>query len=151
MTAVDDRRARALELHLAGATYDAIAKHVGYADRSGAFQAVQAALAAGVEPLDADSVTTELARLDALLTSVWPKARKGDLQAVDRVLKISERRTAVLALAAIEHPVKGASAVDDLAALRAARRTAGPSDTPAESGQRGTRSGRAGGDSGAAS
>lgn len=89
----DARRAKALELHLAGATYDAIAQAVGYASRSGAHKAVQEALnalgrpAAGSEVADA-----AIARLDAMLTGLWPKARRGDVQAIDRVLRIEERR-----------------------------------------------------------
>lgn len=93
----DERRARALELHLAGATYEAIAKTCGYASRSGAHKAVQAALkAAGDPPTTDQSLTTELARLDAMLTGLWPKARRGDVQAVDRVMKIGERREQLL-------------------------------------------------------
>ena len=94
MSNATGNQAKALELHLAGATYDTIAEQVGYASRSGAFAAVQAALDAGV-PVGDDLVQTELARLDAMLSSVWAKARRGDLAAVDRVLKISERRTAL--------------------------------------------------------
>lgn len=94
-----DRRARALELHLAGATYDTIAQAVGYASRSGAYQAVQEALTrADASPVLAENVQAELARLNAMLTGLWPKARRGDLQAVDRVLKIGERRMALLVL-----------------------------------------------------
>ena len=43
-SAPDDRRARALELHLAGATYQTIADQLGYASKSGAHNAVQEAL-----------------------------------------------------------------------------------------------------------
>jgi transposase-like protein len=88
----EDKRARALELRLAGATYADIARAVGYADRSGARQAVQQAMAEN--PPDRDQVTaldTELARLDAMLTGLWPKARRGDYAAVDRVMAIDRR------------------------------------------------------------
>lgn len=98
----DERRAKALELHLAGATYDAIAKAVGYASRSGAYKAVKEALADDEEttPDLAEAASTELARLDAMLTGLWTKARRGDVQAVDRVMRIEERRTAILTHAA---------------------------------------------------
>lgn len=99
----DNRRAKALELHLAGATYDAIATAVGYASRSGAHKAVQEALSGLGRPAAGSEVlTTEIARLDAMLTGLWPKARRGDVQAVDRVLKISERRAQLLAMSAGE-------------------------------------------------
>lgn len=128
----EERRGRALELHLAGATYDQIAKQVGYASRSGAFKAVQDALKAQTPPNVDEAAGTELARLDAMLTGLWPKARRGDLGAVDRVLKIGERRQALLAELA-RAPEKG-STRDQLAEKRAARkRTAarkpGPSRT----------------------
>jgi hypothetical protein len=101
MTSHDERRAKALELHLAGATYDAIANAVGYASRSGAHKAVQEALLDLGRPVQGTAIDTELARLDAMLTGLWPKARRGDVQAVDRVLKISERRSVLLAGAAV--------------------------------------------------
>lgn len=94
----DERRAKALELHLAGATYDAIAQAVGYASRSGAHKAVQEALKdLGSPPVGTEVLQSELARLDAMLTGLWPKARRGDVAAVDRVLKIGERRATLLA------------------------------------------------------
>lgn len=93
----DERRTKALELHLAGATYEAIAKAVGYASKSGAHKAVQEALKdLGAPPSNSEANETELARLDAMLTGLWPKARRGDVQAIDRVLKISERREQIL-------------------------------------------------------
>jgi transposase-like protein len=95
-SSADDRRARALELHLAGATYESIAQAVGYASKSSAHKAVQNALD-DLGNFQGESAVTELARLDAMLTGIWPKARRGDLQAVDRVLKISERRSVLLA------------------------------------------------------
>lgn len=89
----DARRAKALELHLAGATYDAIAQAVGYASRSGAHKAVQEALAGLGRPAAGSEVAdAAIARLDAMLTGLWPKARRGDVQAIDRVLRIEERR-----------------------------------------------------------
>ncbi|MFD7075235.1 hypothetical protein ACFV9G_13595 [Nocardioides sp. NPDC059952] len=104
----DDRAERALELHLAGLGYDRIAEVLGYANRGGAFKAAQRALTARKRPGgapaagDADSdpvddeevaqVTSEIARLDAMRVGLWSKARKGDVQAVDRVIRIGERQ-----------------------------------------------------------
>ncbi len=45
----------------------------------------------------------EIARLDRMLQAVWKAAAGGDLQSVDRVLRISERRARLLGLDA---PVK---------------------------------------------
>ena len=118
MATVDERRAKALELHLAGATYDAIAEAVGYSDRGNAYRAVQQALDdLGTYTTD-DSVQTELARLDAMLTGLWAKARRGDVQAIDRVMKIDERRFALKALANRGVTQEAGTALDELAARR---------------------------------
>ena len=45
----------------------------------------------------------EIARLDGMLEKLWPKARRGEVSAVDRVLKIGERRAKLLG---IEAPVR---------------------------------------------
>lgn len=112
----EERRAKALELHLAGATYDAIATACGYAGRSGAYKAVQEALKdRREEPPEDDApegaFDTELARLDAMLRGLWPKARKGDVAAVDRVLRIEERRNELRARLAVARAA--ASAADE--------------------------------------
>lgn len=93
----DEKRTRALELHLAGASYSAIAKAIGYHDKSSAFRAVKKALD-DQRPYTLDmsqTVEAELARLNSMLTGLWPKARRGDVQAIDRVLRIEERRSAI--------------------------------------------------------
>lgn len=101
----DDRRARAMELHLAGATYQAIANQLGYASKASAHKIVQEALDQMAMPVrPSEGTSTALARLDAMLVGLWPKARRGDVQAVDRVLKIEERRVALLALASGAEP-----------------------------------------------
>lgn len=98
--AAKERRGRALELHLAGASYQAIANALGYGNKGTAYAAVQKALKDAQSEQAAAAVAehaqSELARLDAMLTGLWPKARKGDLGAVDRVLKIEERRAQIL-------------------------------------------------------
>lgn len=125
-SAAEERRRQALELHLGGATYDEIAKACEYASRSGAYKAVQQALAArrapDGEPVDAKPAETELARLDAMLTGLWPKARRGDVAAVDRVLVIEQRRAELLAQA----PAEKGSTRDQLAERRQARKAATP-------------------------
>lgn len=115
-----DRRGRALELRLAGATYDKIAQAVGYASKSGAHKAVQEALVGLGKFTPDDVVETELARLDAMLTGLWGKARRGDVQAVDRVLRIGERRAALLAISTRDDAEEKGTALDDLAARRRA-------------------------------
>jgi hypothetical protein len=95
--AAHERATKALELRLAGASYDRIAAQLGYEGKSGAYHAVQRALREAEPPGAEATELTELARLDAMLTGLWPKARRGEVTAVDRVLKIEERRDQILA------------------------------------------------------
>lgn len=136
-SASDERRKQALELHLAGATYDRIAEACGYASRSGAHKAVQEALKERAELVDAQVAETEIARLDAMLTGLWPKARRGDVQAVDRVLKIEERREHLLLAAKLgaaapagSVPAAKATPLDQLELRRRAKKTT-PRPSPA--------------------
>ena len=98
-----EKRARALELRKAGATYDQIAQQVGYAERGSAYRAVQTALQAITQEPAQEVRQLEVERLDAMLLGLWPAARKGKEGAVDRVLRIMERRAKLLGLDA---PVK---------------------------------------------
>jgi transposase-like protein len=89
-----------LALRKSGATYEAIARDLGVSVQS-AHRAVKRAL----ERLNgeiAESVTDvrrmELERLDAMLGALCPKAARGNLTAVDRVLHIMERRAKLLGL-----------------------------------------------------
>jgi hypothetical protein len=95
----DWRRARAVELALAGLSYDAIAEEVGYANRGTAWNVVAEALrrqtVEGVETYR----DIELARLDAILAAHWPAAMSGsDLKAADLVTKIIAQRSKLLGI-----------------------------------------------------
>jgi uncharacterized protein YegP (UPF0339 family) len=98
-----EQRTQAMQLRLAGATYEAIAQAVGYSSRQAAYRAIERArLETLREPADALR-EMELMRLERLQQGVWPAAIKGDHGAVDRVLRIMERRAKLLGLDA---PVK---------------------------------------------
>jgi hypothetical protein len=93
-----DRKLQALELRKAGATYQAIADQLGYRSVSGAHKAVTAALKATLrEPAD-QLRELELTRLDAMLLPLWRRVQSGDEKAVDRALRIMERRARLLGL-----------------------------------------------------
>lgn len=96
---------KALELRRMGKGYTEISATLGVA-RSHVHRLVKAALADAAEQVAAQGDelrAEEVSRLDGMLGAVWPDARKGSLGAVDRVLKIMERRSKLLGLDA---PVK---------------------------------------------
>lgn len=91
-----EKRRYALELRIAGADYDQIAKLVGWRSKSSAWEAVDRALRE-LEKESAEQVRElELARLDKLLARWWPRALERDKDAVDRVLAIQRQRLRLL-------------------------------------------------------
>ncbi len=82
----------------AGFDYQTIADRLGYRSPSGAHKAVSTALNKTLREPAKALRQVELERLDALLTGVWSAARRGNLGAVDRVLKIMDRRAKLLGL-----------------------------------------------------
>src|SRR5215211_7434864 len=115
--AAAERQAKALALRKGGVTYEQIADAVGYASASGAHKAVLSALRRMVAEPAEELRQLELTRLDALLVALWPAASRGTLGAVDRVLKVMERRAAYLGLDA---PKKIDVSLEQLAARAAA-------------------------------
>lgn len=89
---VDWRRARAVGLARQGLCYEEIAAKLGYANRSGPWKAVQAALkrrtAEDVDLLRA----VEDARLDFVVRQLAPLVLAGNLRAADGILKVVDRR-----------------------------------------------------------
>ena len=94
------RQQKAIDLRLAGATFEKIGDALGVS-RQAAHKMVGRAVSQMAED-NADAIervrAIEVARLDRLLLGVWQPARSGDLRAVDRALKIMERRARLLGL-----------------------------------------------------
>lgn len=89
----------AFELRKAGAPYELIAEKLGYASGKSAENSIRRVLRDKYDPDDVeDVVNMELARLDALQLVAWRRAKDGDLAAIDRILKIMERRSQYLGL-----------------------------------------------------
>lgn len=95
--ALDNQR-KALELRKAGVSYQRIAESLGYKDASGAWRAVKAALKKTLQEPSDDLRRLEVERLDAALSAVWASVMKGQYGAVDRFLRIQERRARLLGL-----------------------------------------------------
>ncbi|MFD7922531.1 hypothetical protein ACFV3R_25305 [Streptomyces sp. NPDC059740] len=95
------RRADAIRLRLAGMDYETIAERLGYASRGAAskdlcraFDAFRAEEEAAVETWR----EIEAQRLDRLQAAAWPAAAKGDLKAIETVLKVIAQRCKLLGL-----------------------------------------------------
>lgn len=120
---VAERRAKAIQMRLAGDSYDTIANTLGYSDRAAAHKDITRALEASLAEQRAGAEVLreqELLRLDALWREVWQVLKTehyilyqgatiqhGEtvllddgpiLQAVDRLLRIQERRAKFLGL-----------------------------------------------------
>ena len=106
-----ERRAYVLQLRKGGATYDAIAQAAidkfgverlpnGYdcryvwKDVKRELDRLRADIADSAEAI----IELEVQRLDAMLTTLWPQVAKGHLGAVDRVLRVMDRRAKLLGL-----------------------------------------------------
>lgn len=95
-----ERQVKALELRRMGKGYAEIARTLGIG-KSQAHRLVQAGLSDARDQIRAeanDLRAEEISRLDAMLAGLWPDARKGHQGAVDRVLRIMERRSKLLGL-----------------------------------------------------
>lgn len=82
----------AQQLKMAGASWDEIAKSLGYANAQSAQTAVQKAKRVRSKEEMEDIVDLELERLDMLQLTVWRQALAGDLKAVQTVLNIMTLR-----------------------------------------------------------
>jgi hypothetical protein len=86
---------QALDLRLAGHTYDVIAAQVGYASRSSAYRAVERAfqrIRAHTDQTAEQLRQLEDARYNRMLQAIDDKVQQGDLAAIDRALRISKAR-----------------------------------------------------------
>ena len=102
-----ERRQTALSLRKSGASYRAIASHISLSpgnekySEGQAHADVTACLKALVSQTGLDTEeyrALELERLDTAQLAIAKKVQAGDLQAIDRWLRISERRSALLGL-----------------------------------------------------
>lgn len=92
------RRAKALQLRLAGASYRRIAEEGVYSNSGTACREVKKALAEVTEESAQDVLRMELERLDTAQMAIWAAVRSGDVFAIDRMLKIMDMRARFLGL-----------------------------------------------------
>ncbi|MFJ3699505.1 hypothetical protein ACIPW9_36175 [Streptomyces sp. NPDC090052] len=132
------RRADAIRLRLAGMDFDTIADRLGYASRGAASKDVCRAFDAfRAEEESAVETWRELEgqRLDRLQAAAWTSAVKGDLKAIETVLKVIAQRSKLLGLdmplrTELSGPGGGAVPIGpvSIAELRSAIRIAGDPD-----------------------
>ena len=100
MTLAKQRENDALAMRTRGCTYDQIANALGIS-RQGAADCVKRSLAAlktDTEEKAEEVRDLELRRLDRMLQIAEGAAESGDISAIDRVLRIQERRSKYLGL-----------------------------------------------------
>lgn len=129
---------RCLELRLAGGTLEAIGRTVGI-DKSNVSRRIRAAIAEIPKSEAGELRALENERLDVMLVSIWKQVRDGHLGAVDRAVRISERRARLNGIDAPQRVDLGSRTVDidgvarDL--LVAIERNAGEAGLPGEPGE----------------
>jgi hypothetical protein len=104
----DERKRQAIAMRRTGATFEDIGRALGISTQA-AHKAVKRALAelAAMTMDEAASLRAlELDRLDRMQAAIWRNVTSGNLSAVDRALRIMERRAKLLGLDA---PAKVAS------------------------------------------
>ena len=95
--AIAAKRAKALQLRIAGDTYQQIADAVGYAGRSGAYDAVQSELQKTMEEPRKELRALEIERLNRKLRK-WDLPAETDPRAMQIWLALAERRAKLLGL-----------------------------------------------------
>ena len=104
------KQAQALQLRIAGASYEQITQSLGYRSKATAWKAVEEALLRTIQEPANEVRAIELARLDRWLLNIQPLLQAGNLEAIDRGLKIMARLATLLGLDA---PVKVAPTTPD--------------------------------------
>jgi hypothetical protein len=102
--ALFEKERQVVQYRQTGATFDAIAKKLGYADESGARLAFKRAM----ERMRDDALNAEMRelhrqRLEVALQAIWSDVTAGDLEAIKVMLKILERDAKLFG---IDAPVK---------------------------------------------
>ena len=90
------RATSAIELRMVGYTYNEIADELGYASKSGAYNAVKRTLTARLDATVDEYRFETLARLDYMQGQVWSHVHRGDKGAIETSRKIAKQRMQVL-------------------------------------------------------
>lgn len=89
---VDPRDDEALALWAAGVSFDLIASKLHFRNAEAAESAASRAIERHPDPDPAVVRRLELHRLNVMQMALWPKARRGDADAVSRIMEIQRQR-----------------------------------------------------------
>jgi len=95
-----ERERIALDMRIKGKTFKEIAEVLGITE-AGAFKAAQRAIQKLDEKLKEKAeqvLTLEIERLNRMIDVLWPQVEAGEYAAVDRILRVMERRAKYLGL-----------------------------------------------------
>ena len=98
LAALEQKRAQAYTLWLAGITLEVIAERLEYADASGAKKAIDAHRALQVAAIEGTAFHDAIVTLHKLRAALWTKAMAGDDRAVTNLLRLLEREAKLLGL-----------------------------------------------------
>ena len=96
--AVLEKEIKIIELRRAGVTWEKIALETGFKNASGAYKMYQRAAERMVRPHLEEYRDIQLDRLERLHMAVWPRAKDGDIRAIDAALRIGDREAKLLGL-----------------------------------------------------
>lgn len=105
------RRSQALQMRLAGASWDMIADRLEYAGKAAACKDVTRALAAARAEVTESAEQLrqmEVLRLDRLQAGLWTAACSGDTRAVDTALRVIDRRIKLMGLDGAQRAIDNA-------------------------------------------
>lgn len=95
---IQARSLKATAMRLAGARYDDIAQALGYNSRQAVHDAVKRVLRDLPDESPEQVKALEMSRLDRLQQGLWPLALNGNQGAIDRILRIMERRAKLMGI-----------------------------------------------------
>jgi orotate phosphoribosyltransferase-like protein len=127
-----DEKQRALHLRRGGATFAEIAAELNSDERrvkrivQDALEDARAQVAASARELQ----ELEASRLDALMGAIWDRAVEGNMLAIDRVLRLMERRAKMLGIDVAERSEEMTPEEIAIEAQRAIQRAQATSGAP---------------------
>lgn len=97
-----EKMRKALQLRKTGMSYSEIARHLGYADHTGARNLVEKAKEEMIREPFEELREMELARLDDMLRGLYPKIMRGDHNAINAGVKVMDHRAKLTGLYILE-------------------------------------------------